>query len=286
MSLFYFITIITIVIVTFTFVFTGRVTSGQVCRPHFHSPLHPWISTEAKPPMVPHPAHHTGPSWCSPFPSEPSSHHSNSSGMNVHHSSSASSHSSPHLFGFPPTPPKDATPDNLSSGYSQSSTGLGSISSSSVNGNEFSCRSNSITSSGLACSSSDPSSLDAKSHYVGASHHNMITTWGSSLANSSSTNKPREGSAHFSSSLNQSLHHPASINPYHPHYAQSNSGPPASAAELSGSGSYGFSHHSPSTSSMFHSSKSFHNSHSSASNKSRTKGRSSAGKRLPNSQIK
>ena len=204
----------------------------------------------------------------------------------MHHSSPASSHSSPHLFGFPPTPPKDATPDNLSSGYSQANTGLGSITNSSVNGNEFPCRSNSLTSSALACSSSDSSSLDTKSHYVGASHHNMITTWGSSLANSSSTNKPREGSAHFSSSFNQSSHHPASINPYHPHYTQSNLGPPTSAAELTGSGSYGFSHHPPSTSSMFHNSKSFHNSHSSPGHKSRTKGRSSAGKRLSNNQIK
>ncbi|XP_077541730.1 GATA-binding factor 2-like isoform X3 [Haemaphysalis longicornis] len=79
-----------------------RVPSGQVCRPHFHSPLHPWISDTAKAAaaaaaMVPH----HGAAWCSPFPPakpQPSP-------------PTAPSHSSPHLFSFPPTPPKDATPD-------------------------------------------------------------------------------------------------------------------------------------------------------------------------------
>lgn len=79
-----------------------RVPSSQVCRPHFHSPLHPWISDTAKAAaaaaaMVPH----HGAAWCSPFPPakpQPSP-------------PTAPSHSSPHLFSFPPTPPKDATPD-------------------------------------------------------------------------------------------------------------------------------------------------------------------------------
>lgn len=79
-----------------------RVPSSQVCRPHFHSPLHPWISDSAKAAaaaaMVPH---HGAAAWCSPFPPakpQPSP-------------PTAPSHSSPHLFSFPPTPPKDATPD-------------------------------------------------------------------------------------------------------------------------------------------------------------------------------
>ncbi|XP_065281684.1 transcription factor GATA-3-like isoform X1 [Dermacentor albipictus] len=79
-----------------------RVPSSQVCRPHFHSPLHPWISDTAKAAaaaaMVPH---HGAAAWCSPFPPakpQPSP-------------PTAPSHSSPHLFSFPPTPPKDATPD-------------------------------------------------------------------------------------------------------------------------------------------------------------------------------
>ncbi|XP_076338740.1 GATA-binding factor 2-like isoform X6 [Tachypleus tridentatus] len=96
----------------------ARVSGGQVCRPHFHAPLHPWITETAKP-MVPHPAH--GSAWCSPFTSKPP-HHPSPTGapLGVHpashpvpSSSSLPSHSSPHLFSFPPTPPKDATPDNV-----------------------------------------------------------------------------------------------------------------------------------------------------------------------------
>ncbi|CAN8018871.1 unnamed protein product [Ixodes persulcatus] len=80
-----------------------RVPGGQVCRPHFHSALHPWISDPAKAAaaaaaaMVPH---HGPASWCSPFAGKPQP-----------SPPTAPSHSSPHLFSFPPTPPKDATPD-------------------------------------------------------------------------------------------------------------------------------------------------------------------------------
>ncbi|RWS14844.1 GATA-binding factor 2-like protein [Dinothrombium tinctorium] len=221
--------------------------------------------------MVPHPAHHTGPTWCSPFPSKPSPHHPNHSGMGVHHAPSAPSHSSPHIFTFPPTPPKDATPDNVSSGHSQS-TSTASVSAASSN-NDFGSTSNAV------CSSSERSleiAVSFKSHYADSSHHNMISTWGSNLANSATCNKPREGTANFSS-LNQSIHHPTSINPYHPAHYPTGSCPPSSA-ELTGSASYGFSHHPHSTSSMFNNSKSLHNAHSAIS-KSRSKGRSSAGKR-------
>lgn len=81
----------------------ARVPGGQVCRPHFHSALHPWISDPAKAAaaaaaaMVPH---HGPASWCSPFAGKPQP-----------SPPTAPSHSSPHLFSFPPTPPKDATPD-------------------------------------------------------------------------------------------------------------------------------------------------------------------------------
>ncbi|KAL3204871.1 hypothetical protein MRX96_053014 [Rhipicephalus microplus] len=41
----------------------ARVPSSQVCRPHFHSPLHPWISDTAKAAaaaaMVPHHGYHS-----------------------------------------------------------------------------------------------------------------------------------------------------------------------------------------------------------------------------------
>uniref|UniRef100_T1J848 GATA-type domain-containing protein n=1 Tax=Strigamia maritima TaxID=126957 RepID=T1J848_STRMM len=87
--------------------------SSQVCRPHFHTPLHPWIGDTSKP-VVPHPAH--GSAWCSPFSSKASHHGSPTAPLSVHPANSMASgisHSSPHLFSFPPTPPKDATPDSV-----------------------------------------------------------------------------------------------------------------------------------------------------------------------------
>ncbi|XP_023227754.1 transcription factor GATA-3-like isoform X4 [Centruroides sculpturatus] len=141
-------------------------STSQMCRPHFHSPLHPWIS-DAKP-MVPHPAH--GTPWCSPFTSKPPHHPSPTGGhLGVHPAppqvpssiaSSLPSHSSPHLFSFPPTPPKDATPDNVTNGGSSADYG---------------------PSSGSLVSVGDDKGPTAS----------MITTLGSALTNCSS-NKPRE----------------------------------------------------------------------------------------------
>src|SRR5262249_9620071 len=135
------------------------------------------------------------------------SHHSSPPGMGVAHAPNASSHSSPHLFSFPPTPPKDATPDNVSG---SASTANGSAQS--ANSNEFgggSQSSGSGTSSGggqlagqSVGNSSDtlssgagagPGPGELKPYYVNAAtHHNMITSLGSALSNCSSS-KPREG---------------------------------------------------------------------------------------------
>ncbi|UYV61812.1 GATA3 [Cordylochernes scorpioides] len=79
-----------------TCVLTARMGSSQMCRPHFHTPLHPWLSDTK--PVVPHASQ-----WCSPFSSKP--HPSPPAGPH------GPPHSSPHLFTFPPTPPKDVTPD-------------------------------------------------------------------------------------------------------------------------------------------------------------------------------
>ncbi|CAG2192188.1 GATA-binding factor 2-like isoform X2 [Mytilus galloprovincialis] len=79
--------------------------SSQVCRPHFPTPLHSWI-TDAKS-MVPH-AHSGWP--MSPFNSKGLSHVSNSAGQLSGSSSSIPTSSS---FNFPPTPPKDGTPENV-----------------------------------------------------------------------------------------------------------------------------------------------------------------------------
>ncbi|XP_065155255.1 GATA-binding factor C isoform X4 [Atheta coriaria] len=75
----------------------SRMSSGQVCRPHFHAPIHPWLS-DSKP--LNHPSH----PWV-PF-----------GGGDPDKSQSPSSVpvSQPHnLFSFPPTPPKDSTPDSI-----------------------------------------------------------------------------------------------------------------------------------------------------------------------------
>ncbi|XP_076338742.1 GATA-binding factor 2-like isoform X8 [Tachypleus tridentatus] len=228
----------------------ARVSGGQVCRPHFHAPLHPWITETAKP-MVPHPAH--GSAWCSPFTSKPP-HHPSPTGapLGVHpashpvpSSSSLPSHSSPHLFSFPPTPPKDATPDNV--------TGAGSGSM------DFS---GAVTGFGTS---------DEKGSVAG-----MITL-GSALS-SCSGSKPREGSTGFSTSLSP-IHqtaHPMSTYPAYAPGAHS-AGPPPSA-DLCGP-TYSFHATSP-----FLGSKSLQSSiapivptSSSSGNKPRTKGRSSAG---------
>ncbi|XP_064633753.1 transcription factor GATA-3-like isoform X2 [Lineus longissimus] len=81
---------------------------SQVCRPHFHTPLHHWI-TDTKPTMVPH-AHSN---WMSPF-SKGLTHPHTSGPLSVHAGASINNNSSQnasHLFSFPPTPPKDGTPE-------------------------------------------------------------------------------------------------------------------------------------------------------------------------------
>ncbi|XP_074645512.1 transcription factor GATA-3-like [Tubulanus polymorphus] len=85
--------------------------NSQVCRPHFHhTPLHHWI-TDTKATVVPH-AHSN---WMNPF-SKSLTHHSPTAPLTVHPATSIANHgvthtSGSHLFSFPPTPPKDTTPE-------------------------------------------------------------------------------------------------------------------------------------------------------------------------------
>lgn len=78
--------------------------SRVACRPHFTPPSLSWLSnTENK--QLSH-TNSFGGSWCSPFngtSEEPVS-------KSEHHHSGSSSHP---MFSFPPTPPKDATPDSV-----------------------------------------------------------------------------------------------------------------------------------------------------------------------------
>ncbi|XP_055689682.1 GATA-binding factor C isoform X4 [Lutzomyia longipalpis] len=74
-------------------------TSPQVCRPHFHAPI-PWLSE----PKLSTP----GSPWGNPFacPQDPQD-----------KVSQVQSHQTgQHLFSFPPTPPKDSTPDSVQTG--------------------------------------------------------------------------------------------------------------------------------------------------------------------------
>lgn len=71
-------------------------SSSQVCRPHFHAPLHPWLSDGSKS------LAHSGP-WVPFAGGDPDKSQSPSSAPTQPHN----------IFSFPPTPPKDSTPDSV-----------------------------------------------------------------------------------------------------------------------------------------------------------------------------
>lgn len=71
-------------------------SSTQVCRPHFHTPIHPWLTAESSKGLT-----HSNP-WV-PFSGDPDKSQSPSQPNQPPHN----------LFSFPPTPPKDSTPDSV-----------------------------------------------------------------------------------------------------------------------------------------------------------------------------
>lgn len=81
-----------------------------MCRPSLLHGSLPWL--EGSKGIAPH--HSTSPWNLSPFPKNPL-HHGSPASLSVYPPASSSSlstgHSSPHLFTFPPTPPKDVSPD-------------------------------------------------------------------------------------------------------------------------------------------------------------------------------
>ncbi len=83
---------------------------SQVCRPSLLHGSLPWLDGSKS--IGPH--HSTSPWNLGPFP-KTSLHHSSPGPLSVYPPASSSSlsagHSSPHLFTFPPTPPKDVSPD-------------------------------------------------------------------------------------------------------------------------------------------------------------------------------
>ncbi|XP_077355839.1 transcription factor GATA-3 isoform X6 [Festucalex cinctus] len=90
--------------------------SSQVCRPSLLHGSLPWLEAAGGKGIG---AHHGASPWnLSPFPKNPLHHHGSPAGLSVYPPASSSSssslsggHSSPHLFTFPPTPPKDVSPD-------------------------------------------------------------------------------------------------------------------------------------------------------------------------------
>uniref|UniRef100_A0A8C9KE20 GATA binding protein 2 n=1 Tax=Panthera tigris altaica TaxID=74533 RepID=A0A8C9KE20_PANTA len=125
----------------------ARLTGGQMCRPHLlHSPGLPWLDG-GKAALSAAAAHHHNPWTVSPFsktPLHPSAAggpggplsvypgagggSGGGSGSSVASLTPTAAHSGSHLFGFPPTPPKEVSPD-------PSTTGAASPASSSAGGN-------------------------------------------------------------------------------------------------------------------------------------------------------
>lgn len=216
-------------------------------------------------------------------------------------------HSGHHLFTFPPTPPKDGTPDIVSN--SNNNTSSNSLSSTANNNNSGS---NSHSHQGCNNSAAEPFSLSQSDGLESKGYpSHMLSSWGSSLSSSNcgsssiinNGNKPREGtvngntSSAFASSSVQSPnpythhHHPSS---HHHHFVPPpSSGHSTTSSSLdhfvgvNGVSTYGFgsTHSAHSHSSPFHnhslskSVQSSNNGSTSSGNKPRSKARSSAGKR-------
>ncbi|XP_063705798.1 GATA-binding factor C isoform X2 [Culicoides brevitarsis] len=81
--------------------------SPQMCRPHFPAPL-PWLSAEPPKSLG------SSSAWGSPFacPQDPQEKVSQAAAA----LQSSQTSSGQHLFSFPPTPPKDSTPDSVQTG--------------------------------------------------------------------------------------------------------------------------------------------------------------------------
>ncbi|KAG5672207.1 hypothetical protein PVAND_002351 [Polypedilum vanderplanki] len=84
---------------------SSHVSTPQVCRPHFHAPL-PWSLSDPPKPLT------SSSAWGSPFACPQDPQDSKLVGQIQNNQSS----SGQHLFSFPPTPPKDSTPDSVQTG--------------------------------------------------------------------------------------------------------------------------------------------------------------------------
>ncbi|XP_071504741.1 GATA-binding factor 2-like [Diadema antillarum] len=151
------------------------VASSQVCRPHFHTPTFQWLDSGKSL----HGVQSSG-AWCGgPFgsstphtgptssytipgsaPIAPGSHGHHSTVPSATHQGNAAA--AAHYFSFPPTPPKDNTPDNILTPVSLHTTA--------DYGSELKNASSSTTSKPIQCNTSgNPSSLPSSSAMTSSS---------------------------------------------------------------------------------------------------------------------
>ncbi|XP_055617558.1 GATA-binding factor C-like isoform X2 [Toxorhynchites rutilus septentrionalis] len=134
----------------------------QVCRPHFPSPLS-WFNESTKPFAA------SG-SWSSPFscPQDPQE-----SKQNQLQGSQAAA--GQHLFSFPPTPPKDSTPDSVQTTPTEYQTTLNSFmhhsqtASSALSAASSSSNNNNNNHAGISSHSADNCGIDVKPCLTGGS---------------------------------------------------------------------------------------------------------------------
>ena len=218
--------------------------SSQICRPHFHTPLHPWVSPPEQK-SVPH-AHS---SWIhAPFSggNSPNSGSGNpkSNGTN-HVASSLPSNltSSSHLFNFPPTPPKDTTPD-MSSGIPSSSANM--PTSNSVTG----ASGNTPSDHGLGGASANNTSPGSTGHVVSAGHNNNHDGSHAAAPHNGSSHDNNHNTSEFSPDSKPGSKHADSINSAYSDPLSSGFG----SSHMSGYPTYG---HDYAGSSLFHSANMF-----------------------------
>nr|XP_031830200.1 transcription factor GATA-3-like [Nomia melanderi] len=162
---------------------SSGVTSGpvsQVCRPHFHSSvLHPWLpgsgtDTTKTPWGFPTTAGSGGGGVADDKPQSPLGSLPSSTGSLSSHGG-AGGH---HLFSFPPTPPKDATPDSITASTT-----------SSTNNNNSSAANNNANNASNPLSSLGSGASSDTTHHHHHHHHHAAT----SSSSSSSSHNPHNG---------------------------------------------------------------------------------------------
>ncbi|XP_029049637.1 GATA-binding factor C-like isoform X3 [Osmia bicornis bicornis] len=195
---------------------SSGVTSGpvsQVCRPHFHSSvLHPWLSgsgadTSKTPWGFPTSTGSTGGTVNDDKPQSPLGSLPPTSGSLSSHGGAGAGH---HLFSFPPTPPKDATPDSITASTTSSTNNNNSSSANNNNNNG----SNPLSGLGGGGASSEYQAAVAHAAVMGAFMHHQDALGGSGA--SSCDVKPSVMLGHH--------HHGAPSPPHQQHNGTTNGG--------------------------------------------------------------